>query len=95
LVFAHGDVNQMIANAQVLITQQSTCTFVGLALGKEVHTNLNAKELLRLMPIQNGGASSQRIANICHRVLHTPMPELAQVRAGFRRRPRWEQADAY
>jgi hypothetical protein len=95
LVFAHGDVNQMIANARVVVTQQSTCTFVGLALGKEVHTNLNAKELLRLMPIQNGGASSQRIANICRRVLYTPMPELAQVRAGFRRRPRWEQADAY
>ena len=72
LVFAHGDINQMIANAEVVITQQSTCTYVALALGKEVHTNLNIEELKQLMPIQNDGISAEYIARICERILHTP-----------------------
>lgn len=93
LVLTHGNVNEMIANAAVVITQQSSCTFVAVGLGKEVHTNLDIKELKRLMPIQNSGMSAHYIANICRRVLHTPMPVLKQMRAGFRKRPRWEQAD--
>lgn len=93
-VFTEGQVDHMIANASVVITQQSTCTFVALALGKEVYTSLNLNELQRLMPIQNNGASAQRIATICRRVLHTPMPVLQQVRRGNRTRPRWEQVDS-
>jgi hypothetical protein len=93
-VFTDGNVNHMIANASVVMTQQSTCTFVAVALGKEVYTNLNMNELRRLMPIQNNGTSSQRIATICKRVLHTPMPVLQQVRRGTRARPRWEKADS-
>lgn len=72
IVYAHGDVNQMIANADAVITQQSTCTFVALALGKEVHTNLKVEELKQLMPAQNGGTSAEHIAQICERILHTP-----------------------
>ena len=68
IVFAHGDINQTIANADVVITQQSTCTYVAIALGKEVHTNLNIEELKQLMPIQNDGVSAEYIANICERV---------------------------
>lgn len=93
LVLTHGNANHMIANASVVITQQSSCTFVALGLGKEVHTNLDINELRRLMPIQNKGMSAQHIARISRRVLHTPMWELKQVRAGFRKRPRWEQMD--
>lgn len=92
-VFAQGNVNHMIANASTIITQQSTCTFVAVALGKEVHTNLNIDELNRLMPIQNNGTSSQRIANIAKRVLHTPMPVLQRIRRGIRVRPKWDKAD--
>jgi hypothetical protein len=95
LVLEHGNVDHMIANAEVVITQQSTCTFVAVALGKEVHTYLNQDELRLLMPIQNDATSGYRIANLCKRVLHTPMHVLEQVRKGNRRRPRWEQADAY
>lgn len=91
LVYSYGNVNHMIANASVVITQQSTCTFVAEALGKELYTNLDVDELRRLMPIQNGGLSGERIANICRRVLHTPMPVLEQVRRGLRARPRWEK----
>jgi hypothetical protein len=92
-VFVDGDVDHMIANAATVITQQSTCTFVAVALGKEVYTNLHMDELRRLMPIQNGGESAQRIANISRRVLHTPMSVLQQIRRGIRTRPKWEKVD--
>ena len=93
-VFTHGNVNHMIANASIVITQQSTCTFVAVVLGKEVYTTLDLDELKRLMPIQNNGTSSQRIASIAKRVLHTPMPMLQQIRRGARARPKWEKADS-
>lgn len=93
-VRAHGNVNHMIANAITVITQQSTCTFVAVALGKEIYTNLNLEELKQLMPIQNSGSSSQKIANIAKRVLHTPMPVLQQIRNGMRVRPKWDQIDS-
>jgi len=93
MILTHGNINPMIANAAVVITQQSSCTFVALELGKETHTNLDVDELRRLIPIQNNGMSAQYIANISRQVLHTPMFELKQVRAGYRRRPRWERAD--
>ena len=95
LVFTRGNVNPMIANASVVITQQSTCTFVAVALGKEVYTNLNLDQLKRLMPVQNGGMSAQKIAEISRRLLHTPMPVLEQVRKGYRARTKWEQADLF
>ncbi len=95
IVFAYGDINQMIANADVVITQQSTCTYVAIALGKEVHTNLNVVELKRLMPIQNGGSSAENIANICERVLHTPLEVLQAKRRQTQPRLKREQADAF
>ena len=94
-VFAHGNVNPMIANASAVITQQSTCTFVAVALGKEVHTSLNINELKRLLPIQNGGISAHKIAEISRRLLNTPMPVLEKVRRGFRARPKWEKAELF
>jgi hypothetical protein len=95
LVLEHGNVDHMIANASVVITQQSTCTYVAVGLDKEIHTYLDKDELHRLMPIQNGATSGPRIAALCKRVLHTPMQVLEQVRKGNRRRPKWEQADAF
>jgi hypothetical protein len=95
IVFAHGDINQMIANAEVVITQQSTCTFVAIALDKEVHTNLNIEELKRLMPIQNDGVSAEYIAHICERILHTPLEALQIKRRQAQLRLKRGQADAY
>lgn len=92
LVLETGNVDQMIANASTVITQQSTCTFVAVGLGKDVSTYLDKNELRRLLPIQNGGTSSQRIAAISKHILHTPMPVLSAIRNGVRRRPRWEQS---
>jgi len=93
LILTKGDVNAMIANCQVLITQTSTVTFVGLALGKEVHSYLNLKALQKLVPIQNGGTSAVRIAGICERVLHTPLAELKGAGRPVRSRPKWLEAD--
>ena len=95
MVYTRGDINPMIANASVVITQQSTSTFVAIALGKEVYTNLNIDELKHLLPNQNGGVSARKIAEISRRLLHTPMPVLERVRKGYRARPKWEKADLF
>jgi hypothetical protein len=65
LVYSNGNCEYMIANCDVLITQYSTVTYIGLALGKEVHTELDLDELKILLPEQNGGKSAERIARIC------------------------------
>jgi len=93
LILTHGDINPMIANCAVLITQTSTVTFVGLALGKEVHSFLDLEALRKLVPIQNGGNSAERIAGICERVLHTPLAELRAVGKPVWSRPKWLEAD--
>jgi regulator of sigma D len=85
----------MIANAEAVITQQSTCTFVAIALGKEIHTNLNIEELKRLMPIQNDGVSAGHIAHICERIIHTPVELLQATRKGVRPRLKRKQVDMF
>ncbi len=90
LILPQGNVNHMIANAAVVITQQSSCTFVALALEKEIHTFLDVNELRHLMPIQNGGTSAQKIANIIRRLMHMPYHVLERIRNGTHTYPRWE-----
>ncbi|MBE3109492.1 MAG: hypothetical protein IMZ46_03100 [Acidobacteria bacterium] len=68
LVFATGSAEEMIANCDVLITRFSSTAFVGLALGKETHSDFNMDEMRRLTPVQNGSAALN-IANVCRRVL--------------------------
>lgn len=63
LVFSKGNTDHMIANCDVLITKFSSVVYVGLALGKEVHSYFNLDELKRLQPIQNGGTSAGLIAS--------------------------------
>ena len=64
-VYASGNTEAMIANCSVLITQWSSTVFVGLALGKEIHSNFPTAELRELAPLQNGGSSARRIAQVC------------------------------
>lgn len=56
-VLSNGPTEAMIANCDVLITQFSSVVFVGLALGKEVHSQHPLSVLQRLLPIQNGCAA--------------------------------------
>jgi hypothetical protein len=67
-VFATGCAEEMIANCDVLITRFSSTAFVGIALGKETHSDFDMDELRRLMPVQNGSAALN-IANVCRRLL--------------------------
>ncbi|HZY35196.1 MAG TPA: hypothetical protein VFE53_01030 [Mucilaginibacter sp.] len=69
MVFRKGHTNHMIANCTELITQYSTVVYVGLALGKRVHSYFDLEELKRLAPVQNGGTSAAKIAEICRGLL--------------------------
>jgi hypothetical protein len=69
LVFADGNTNHMIANCDVLVTQYSSVVYIGLALGKEVHSCFDTQMLRQLMPIQNGGTSASNIARLCRGLL--------------------------
>jgi hypothetical protein len=68
LVFSEGSAEEMIANCDVLITRYSSTAFVGLALGKEVHSDFDVETLRDLLPIQTGVAA-RTIADECRRVL--------------------------
>jgi hypothetical protein len=72
-VFAEGPTDAMIANCAVLITHWSSVAFVGLALGKEVHSSHPLAELRRLLPEQNRSAA-QRIGRVCWEVLEQKHP---------------------
>lgn len=72
LVYSTGNTNHMIANCDVLITQYSTTSFVGLILGKEVHSYFDLEELKKLLPLQNNGTSAERIARIGLHLLQSP-----------------------
>jgi hypothetical protein len=70
LVFAEGNTAHMIANCDVLITKYSSVVYLALALGKEVHSDLDPAVLRALLPLQNGGDSARRIADVCREVLN-------------------------
>jgi len=69
IVLQKEKIEPMIANCDVLITRYSTVVYVGLALGKEVHSDFDINELKRLLPIQNSGRSAFNIAHVGHRLL--------------------------
>ncbi len=64
-----GKTDHMIANCSALITQFSTVVYVGLALGKECHSYYDIEQLRRMTPMQNGGTSAERIAEVCRTLL--------------------------
>ena len=68
-IYTDGNIDHMIANCDALICQYSTVVYVGLALGKEVHSYFDLEMLKRLMPMQNGGASGGNIAQVCRHIL--------------------------
>lgn len=74
LVFQDGNTNEMIANCVELITQYSTVVYVGIALGKPVHSYFDLDTLRRQTPIQNGGTSAANIARICRDWIEAAVP---------------------
>ena len=69
LVFDDGNTLHMVANCEALVTRYSTVVLWAVALGKEVHSDVDPALLARLSPLQNGGTSSRRIADVCREVL--------------------------
>ena len=67
-IYTRGCAEEMVANAEVVVCQYSTLAFVGLALGKEVHSYFPLDQLQRLLPMQGGGAAA-RIAEVCRGLL--------------------------
>jgi len=70
LIFPVGDPYPMIANCAELITQWSTLVYVGIVLGKPIHSYFSKEELFRLTPKQTGGQSAAIIADICKQYIH-------------------------
>jgi hypothetical protein len=70
LVYTSGSAEEMIANCDVLITRFSSTVYVGIALGKEVHSDFDIADLRRMTPIQNDGTSAQIVATIVRELLN-------------------------
>jgi hypothetical protein len=70
LVYTSGSAEEMIANCDVLITRFSSTVYVGIALGKEVHSDFDIADLRRMTPIQNDGTSAQTVATIARELLN-------------------------
>jgi hypothetical protein len=68
LIFAQGCAEEMVANCDVLITEWSSLTFCGVALGKEVHSLHSLEEVRQLLPVQHGRAA-QQIASVVRQLL--------------------------
>ncbi len=75
LIFHTGNTGHMIANCCELITQYSTVVYTGIALGKKVNSWFDVEELKRLAPVQNGGTSAKKIAQVCSSYLNYMGPK--------------------
>jgi hypothetical protein len=69
IVLTSGNIHQMIANCDVLITKYSTVVYTGIALGKEVYSYFELDDLKQMTPIQNGGMSAFNISLECRKLL--------------------------
>jgi hypothetical protein len=73
LVYSDVSINPLIANCDVLVTYYSPLVYIGMALGKEVHSDFSMDLLQKLTPVQNNGTSAMEIARISrHYLLDDP-----------------------
>lgn len=94
-IYTEGNVHHMIANCDVLVAQNSSVIYTGLALGKEVYSYLDQDQLRKLLPIQNGGKSAERIAEVCRQLVYTPMAQVKWSKAKSRRlQKKWKTSNA-
>ncbi|SRR5579883_869976 len=95
LVYTSGSTDHMIANCSGFLTHYSSTVYVALALGKEVHCDLDVKELRKLLPLQNWSAA-KNIARVCREVLAEAAEQRMQSSAityNFSRNPlQWARA---
>jgi hypothetical protein len=62
IIFTSGNINNMVANCDVLVTNYSSVIFSGLALKKEIYSDKDIPALKKMMPMQNNGQSAKNIA---------------------------------
>jgi hypothetical protein len=67
IVYTDKSAEHLIANCSVLVTRLSSVVFIGLALGKEVHSDFPIAELRTLLPDQHGKAAVH-IAQVCRQL---------------------------
>lgn len=72
LIYREGNLHEMIANCEILIAQRTSAIYTAAALGKKVYSSVPLKTIKELMPLQNGGTSARRIAEVCRKTLNTP-----------------------
>jgi hypothetical protein len=72
LIFREGNLHEMIANCDVLVAQNTSAIYTAAALGKKVYSSVPERKIRELMPLQNGGTSAIRIAEVCRDLLNTP-----------------------
>jgi hypothetical protein len=80
-ILTDGNTEQMIANSTALVTGYSTVAFTAALLGKEVHSYIEPEVLRKVLPVQNGGTSAMRIADVCRACLTSNPVDIEQVRA--------------
>jgi hypothetical protein len=68
IVYTSGSAEEMVANCDVLVCKYSTLAFVGVALGKDVHSLFPNEQLERLLPLQHRSAAA-RIADVGRELL--------------------------
>jgi len=68
IVFTSGSAEEMVANCSILMCTYSSVAYVGIALGKEVHSFYPNEELHRLVPLQNK-CSAKNIADVARESL--------------------------
>jgi hypothetical protein len=69
LIFHSGNINPLIANCSKLITRYSSVVYIGISLGKEVYSEFDINQLRKMTPIQNGGTSAGKIADVGKKIL--------------------------
>ncbi|GIV63179.1 MAG: hypothetical protein KatS3mg045_0518 [Bellilinea sp.] len=83
-VFTDGNVHHMIANCDALVVENSTVIYTALALGKPVYAEIDVEQARRLLPLQNGGTSAEKIANVCRYILALPERKRRRVMRRYR-----------
>jgi hypothetical protein len=73
IIYTTGNVHEMIANCDEMVTEFSSVVYTGLALGKKIKADFNLESLQELVPIQNGGMSARNIASACEELLAQPV----------------------
>ena len=90
LVYIDKSINELIANCDILITKYSSVVYVGMALGKIVHSDFNMDFLRALTPIQNDGTSARAIASHAESLLYKRIENFENLNEGFRIKRRYE-----